>query len=72
MPSQPDDPLHYEMKVPPEPQSSKQGEDSAKQKPEHKDPDSDAPRDTDTKESVKDMNVMRGHHEPQAVRDSSE
>ncbi len=30
MPSQPDDPLHYEMKIPPEPESLKPKDDSGK------------------------------------------
>jgi hypothetical protein len=40
MPDQPDDPLHYEMKVPPTKNTSDAGKDSDQSRPENTPPDS--------------------------------
>jgi hypothetical protein len=39
MPDQPDDPLHYEMKIPPEKHTSDKGKDSDQPRPENPPPD---------------------------------
>ena len=56
MPEQPSDPLHYDMKIPPEPDPNKQ---RGPEKP---------PSDTNDDESqtVRDTKVVRGDNEPQA------
>ena len=58
MPEQPPDPLHYDMKIPPEPDPNKQ------HGPEK--PSSD--NDEDQASSAKDTNVVRGDDKPQASR----
>lgn len=58
MPDQPDDPLHYEMKIPPEPH-----------KADDRDSDTTSPGDKSEKpDSVKDSNVARGGDKPQTER----
>jgi hypothetical protein len=59
MPEQPDDPIHYDMKIPPETHSSK------KQDGTSKPPADDSERASDT---AKDTNVVRGDDRPQGVR----
>ena len=63
MPEQPSDPLHYEMKIPPEPDPEKQRE---PEKPlsdqtEHE-------SSTTGSSSAKNTNVVRGDDKPQARR----
>jgi hypothetical protein len=60
MPEQPPDPLHYEMKIPPEPDPDKQ---KAPQKPV-----SDATE--ESSRGARDTNIVRGDDEPQAGRGS--
>ncbi len=55
MPDQPDDPLHYEMKIPPEKHTSDKGKDSDQSRPE------DPPRDSVSKED----DAGGSHSEPQ-------
>jgi hypothetical protein len=64
MPEQPADPLHYEMKVPPEPDPEKQ------HGPEK--PPSDQKQDGNEAESnsAKEPNVVRGGEKPQAARNN--
>jgi len=58
MPEQPPDPLHYEMKIPPEPNSNKQrGSDSSPQEKNDVEP-----------QTVRDTNVVRGDDKSQAPR----
>jgi hypothetical protein len=57
MPEQPADPLHYEMKIPPEPHSSKDNEDA--EKSDDHDP-----------EKKSDTNVVRGDDKSQTRRSS--
>ncbi len=59
MPEQPADPLHYEMKIPPEPHPDK--DDNNSDKP----PADDDSRKSDT---AKDTSVVRGDDKPQSVR----
>lgn len=58
MPEQPPDPLHYDMKIPPEPDPNKQ------RAPET--PPSD--KDKDNASSTRDTNLVRGDDQPQADR----
>ncbi len=58
MPEQPPDPLHYDMKIPPEPDPNKQHE------PEE--PASD--ENEDTSQTARDTSVVRGDDRPQAGR----
>jgi hypothetical protein len=60
MPEQPPDPLHYEMKIPPEPDPNKQ------HGPEK--PTSD--ENEDASQTARDVNVVRGDDKPQAGRGS--
>ncbi|HEY1983990.1 MAG TPA: hypothetical protein VGG85_01190 [Terracidiphilus sp.] len=65
MPEQPDDPIHYDMKIPPEPQHADKSDDSAKESDHPAPPSDTAPSDT-----AKDTRAVRGHDRPQAVRHS--
>jgi hypothetical protein len=58
MPDQPDDPLHYEMKIPPE---THKADDSDSDKPS---PDENSVK----SDSVKNSNANRGDDKPQAQR----
>ena len=60
MPEQPPDPLHYEMKNPPEPDPDKQ---KAPQKPA-------SDETADSSGSTRDTNIVRGDDQPQAGRGS--
>ena len=62
MPEQPRDPLHYEMKIPPEPSRDKQ------RGPEK--PASD--ENQDASNTAKDTDVVRGDDDPQAGRGSKQ
>ena len=57
MPDQPDDPIHYDMKIPPETEQSKHEGESGKP------PADDSDQQSDT---AKDANVVRGDDKPQA------
>ena len=59
VPDQPDDPIHYDMKIPPETHHSKDEKESSEP------PADDSERTSDT---AKDTNVVRGDDRPQAVR----
>jgi len=61
MPEQPPDPLHYEMKIPPEPDPNKQ---RAPEKPV------DDQNDENASHTARDTNVVRGDDKPQAGRGS--
>ena len=58
MPEQPPDPLHYDMKIPPEPHPNKQHQ------PE-KPPSDD---NEDASQTARDTNVVRGDDKPQGGR----
>jgi hypothetical protein len=58
MPEQPADPLHYDMKIPPEP-------DPEKQRGPEKPPSDD---EENVSNEAKDTSVVRGHDEPQSGR----
>ena len=58
MPEQPPDPLHYDMKIPPEPDPNKQ---HAPEKPP-------SDKNEDDSSTARDTNVVRGDDEPQAGR----
>lgn len=60
MPEQPPDPLHYEMKIPPEPDPNKQ---HGPEKPASDEND-------DASQTARDVNVVRGDDRPQAGRGS--
>jgi hypothetical protein len=60
MPEQPPDPLHYDMKIPPEPDPNKQ---HAPEKPA-------SDQDESESGSTKDTNVVRGDDTPQAGRNT--
>ena len=60
MPEQPPDPRHYDMKIPPEPDPSKQ---HAPEKPP-----SDQNQNENESESAKNTRVIRGDDKPQAPR----
>ncbi|MBS1805057.1 MAG: hypothetical protein JST28_16985 [Acidobacteria bacterium] len=60
MPEQPPDPLHYEMKIPPEPDPNKQ---HAPEKPA-------TGENEDAAQTSKDTNVVRGDDKPQSGRGS--
>ena len=62
MPEQPADPLHYDMKVPPEP-------DPEKQRGPEKPPSDDDEIDSN---SAKDTNVVRGDDKPQPGRETKD
>jgi hypothetical protein len=62
MPEQPPDPLHYDMKIPPEPDPEKQ------RGPEE--PPSD--NDENASNEAKDTNVVRGDDKPQARRETKD
>ena len=62
MPEQPPDPLHYDMKIPPEPEPNKQ---RAPEKPA-------SDENEDTSQTARDTTVVRGpdrNAEPQGGRD---
>jgi hypothetical protein len=59
MPDQPPDPIHYEMKIPPEPKESSDGH--APEKPPAGD-------NTQVSHTAKDSSVVRGDDKPQSVR----
>ena len=59
MPEQPPDPLHYDMKIPPETEPEK------KHAPDEPASDKNAPSD-----KVRDINVVRDDEKPQAGRHS--
>ena len=59
MPDQPDDPIHYDMKIPPETKHSKH--DAGPSTP----PPDDSVENSST---AKDTNVVRGDDKPQGVR----
>ena len=61
MPEQPADPLHYEMKIPPEPHSSKDKGEAEKSDDRDREENSDI---------AKDATVLRGNDKPQAKRGS--
>lgn len=58
MPEQPRDPLHYEMKIPPEPNPNKQHQ---PEKPPSED-------NEDASQTARDTNVVRGDDKPQGSR----
>ena len=60
MPEQPPDPLHYDMKIPPEPDPNKQ---HAPQK-------ISSDEDENASQTARDTNVVRGDDKPQAGRGS--
>jgi hypothetical protein len=60
MPEQPPDPLHYDMKIPPEPDPNKQ------HAPQKKSSDEDE----NASQTARDTNVVRGDDKPQAGRGS--
>ena len=62
MPEQPADPLHYDMKIPPEPDSQKQ---RGPEKPLSDD-------DENAKDNAKDTNVARGDDKPQPGRETKD
>jgi|CZKL01.1.fsa_nt_gi hypothetical protein len=61
MPDQPDDPIHYEMKIPPETKQSKHEHESDKPESGDSIPES---------ETAKDVNVVRGDDKSQSARHS--
>ena len=61
MPSQPPDPRHYEMKIPPEPDQATLKKDESERPPADDE-------NRDTSNTAKDNNVMRGDDKPQSVR----
>jgi hypothetical protein len=60
MPEQPPDPLHYEMKIPPEPDPNKQ---RGREKPP-------SDKSEDETQTVRDTNRVRGDDQSQAPRGS--
>ena len=60
MPEQPPDPLHYDMKIPPEPDANRQHGPEKPASDENK----------DSSETARDTNVVRGGDQPQAGRGS--
>jgi hypothetical protein len=58
MPEQPPDPLHYDMKIPPEPDPNRQ---HGPEKPS-------SGENEDASQAARDTNVARGDDEPQAAR----
>ena len=67
MPDQPDDPIHYEMKIPPETHESNHEDGSAR--PPADDTAHDAGAE-DAPGTAKDTSVVRGDDKPQAARQS--
>lgn len=59
MPEQPDDPIHYDMKIPPETDKSKHEGEVSTPPANDSEPASDTARNT---------NVVRGDNKPQGVR----
>jgi len=61
MPSQPPDPRHYEMKIPPEPDQATLKKDQSEKHPADDE-------DRDASNTAKDNNVVRGDDKPQSLR----
>ncbi len=62
MPDQPDDPIHYDMKIPPEPHPSEHEDDSSQ-------PSADNPvSSAGGADRARDVNVPRGDDKPQSGR----
>lgn len=65
MPEQPRDPIHYDMKIPPEPDPNKQ---RGPEKPSSDEKESG--ENESASHTVKDTNVVRGDDKPQSGRPS--
>ncbi len=64
MPEQPADPLHYDMKIPPETHHSERSNDAERHDGSAKPP---ADNRTHKSDTAKDTNVVRGDDKPQSV-----
>ena len=70
MPEQPADPIHYDMKIPPEPDPNKQRGPEKPASNEGENATKTAKDSTNTSNTAKDTNVVRGDDKRQAGRGS--